>query len=67
MDQFPKSPEKDMKFSERKVSANKYTIESSSSDPVAAKVKFRIKGLKSDGVLYQGQQLIEPCRNCPKP
>lgn len=56
-----------MKFSERKVSANKYTIESSSSDPVAAKVKFRIKGLKSDGVLYQGQQLIEPCRNCPKP
>jgi hypothetical protein len=56
-----------MKSFEQKVSANKYKMITLPDERSSAKVKFRVKGSESDGVLYQGQQLIAPCRNCPKP
>jgi hypothetical protein len=43
-----------------KVSPSKYA-------PRAAKVRIRIKGSDSEGVLYEGQRVIKPCRNCGKP
>ena len=42
-----------------KVSAEKYRKKDR-----AAKVRFRIKGSAGPGVLYQGQQIITPCKGC---
>jgi hypothetical protein len=43
-----------------KVSASKYA-------PAAAKVIFRVKDSGTQGVLYQGQRVVTPCKNCPSP
>jgi hypothetical protein len=41
-----------------RVSASKY----SANEP--AKVRFREKGSKQEGHLYQGQKIIVPCKGC---
>ncbi len=43
-----------------KVSASKYATP-------AAKVRIRIKGSGTEGVVFQGQRVITPCKNCPSP
>ena len=43
-----------------RVSAAKY-------DPPAARVRVRVKGSGTEGVVYQGQRVIVPCKNCSKP
>ena len=46
-----------------RVSAAKYAPPASE----AAKVRFRVKDSGTDGVVYQGQQVVTPCKNCPSP
>lgn len=31
-----------------------------------ARVRVRVKGSGTEGAVYEGQRLIQPCRNCPK-
>lgn len=44
-----------------KVSAKKY---GKPPEPIAAKVRFREKGSGKEGHVYQGQNIVTPCKGC---